>query len=63
MRHVYIVVVQAEYSLPKVSQEAYSTLIGAQAFIEARGDRPKRLTSFRYKSDRYEYMIRELVLR
>lgn len=61
MRHVYIVMVQAEYSLPKVSQEAYSTLIGAQNFIEHRGDVPKKLTDFHYKSNRYEYIIHELV--
>lgn len=63
MRHVYIVVIQAEYSLPKVSQEAYSTLIGAQNFIEHRGDAPRKLTDFQYESDRYEYNIYELVLR
>lgn len=63
MKHIYIVVVQAEYSLPKVSQEAYSTLIGAQNFIEHRGDRPRKLTDFQYESDRCEYNIYELALR
>jgi len=61
--HIYIVVIQAEYSLPKVSQEAYSTLIGAQNFIEHRGDEPRKLTDFQYESDRYEYNIYELTLR
>lgn len=63
MRHVYIVVVQAECALPKVSHEAYSTLIGAQNFIEHRGDGPEKLTDFHYISNRYEYIIHELALR
>ena len=63
MRHVYIVVVCAEYAMPVISQEAYSTLAGAQSFIERRGDRPEKVTDFLYKSNRYEYKIHELTLR
>lgn len=37
---VYIVQVIPEASLGKVSQEGYSTLEKAQAFVESRSDRP-----------------------
>ena len=63
MKRIYIVVVQAEYSLPKVSQEAYDSLKKAQAFIEHRADAPRKLTDFQYESNRYEYLIHDLILR
>ena len=41
---VYIVQVIPEASLGKVSQEGYSTLEKAQAFVESRSDRPQRVS-------------------
>ena len=40
---VYIVQVIPEASLGKVSQEGYSTLEKAQAFVESRSDRPQQI--------------------
>lgn len=42
---VYIVQVIPEASLGKVSQEGYSTLEKAQAFVESRSDRPQQITA------------------
>ena len=47
---VYIVQVIPEASLGKVSQEGYSTLEKAQAFIESRSDRPQRVSPYLYRS-------------
>lgn len=63
MKHIFVVTVRPYYSIPKISQEAYSTLIGAQNFIVHRDDEPRKLTDFQYESDRYEYNIYELALR
>lgn len=41
---VYIVQVIPEASLGKVSQEGYSTLEKAQAFVESRADRPQQIS-------------------
>ena len=43
---VYIVQVIPEASLGKVSQEGYSTLEKAQAFVESRSDRPQQADCF-----------------
>ena len=50
---VYIVQVTPEASLGKVSQEGYSTLEKAQAFVESRSDRPQR-------EDFTDYLIYEV---
>lgn len=63
MKHIFVITIQADYSMPKISQEAYDSLEKAQTFIEHRGDAPRKLTDFQYESDRYEYNIYELVLR
>lgn len=63
MTHVYVVSVQPEYAMPKVSGEAYTALEKAQAFIERRSDAPRKISDFRYESSRYIYLIHELALR
>lgn len=63
MKHIYIIEVHTEYAMPKVSQEAYTSLDKAQDFIEHRSDEPKKVSEFRYESNRHTYLIQELVLR
>lgn len=63
MKHIFVVTVQPDYSMPKISQEAYDSLEKAQTFIENRSDAPRKLTDFQYESDRYEYLIHDLILR
>ena len=54
----YIVEVIPEASLGKVSQEGYTTLEKAQAFIENRSDRPHKISDFIYETDDYtKYLI------
>ena len=43
---VYIVQVIPEASLGKVSQEGYSTLEKAQAFVESRSDHPQQISPY-----------------
>lgn len=47
---VYIVQVIPEASLGKVSQEGYSTLEKAQAFVESRSDRPQQISPYLYRT-------------
>lgn len=50
-----------EASLGKVSQEGYSTLEKAQAFIESRSDRPQRVSPYLYRTaDFTDYLIYEV---
>lgn len=58
---VYIVQVIPETSLGKVSQEGYSTLEKAQAFIESRSDQPQRVSPYLYRTaDFTDYLIYEV---
>lgn len=58
---VYIVQVIPEVSLGKVSQEGYSTLEKAQAFIESRSDQPQRVSPYLYRTaDFTDYLIYEV---
>lgn len=58
---VYIVQVIPEASLGKVSQEGYSTLEKAQAFIESRSDQPQRVSPYPYRTaDFTDYLIYEV---
>lgn len=58
---VYIVQVIPEASLGKVSQEGYSTLEKAQAFIESHSDRPQRVSPYLYRTaDFTDYLIYEV---
>ena len=63
MKHIFVVTVRPDYSMPKISQEAYDSLEKDQAFIEHRADAPRKLTDFQYESNRYEYLIHDLILR
>ena len=58
---VYIVQVIPEASLGKVSQEGYSTLEKAQAFIESRSDQPQRVSPYLYRTaDFTDYLSYEV---
>lgn len=60
---VYIVEVIPEASLSKVSQEGYTTLEQAQAFIESRSDKPSQLTAYMYTTENYTtYLIYEVTI-
>lgn len=50
MTKVYIVQVMPEASLGRVSQEGYTSLEKAQAFIGSRSDKPTQITPWRYRS-------------
>ena len=63
MTYVFVVSVCPDYGMPRISQEAYTSLAKAQAFIESRGDHPERIDAFHYKGLMYGYTIRELSLR
>ena len=61
---VYIVQVIPEASLGKVSQEGYSTLEKAQAFVESRSDRPQQVSPYLYRTaDFTDYLIYEVNIR
>lgn len=58
---VYIVQVIPEASLGKVSQEGYSTLEKAQAFVESRPDCPQQISPHLYRTaDFTDYLIYEV---
>ena len=61
MKYVYIVTAQHhDYTWEKISQECYSTLTGAQKFIETRSDKPTKIDEFRYQGTSNVYRIYEL---
>lgn len=60
MKKVYAVVVEAQYSQPRVSQEAYTSLDKAQKFIETRSDAPIKQSDFYYIGKKCAYYIKEL---
>lgn len=47
---VYVVQVMPEASLGRISQEGYTSLEKAQAFIESRADNPRQVTPWLYRS-------------
>lgn len=58
---VYIVQVIPEASLGKVSQEGYSTLEKAQAFVESCSDCPHQISPYLYRTaDFTDYLIYEV---
>lgn len=58
---VYIVQVIPEACLGKVSQEGYSTLEKAQAFVKSRSDRPQQTSPYLYRTaDFTDYLIYEV---
>lgn len=58
---VYIAQVIPEASLGKVSQEGYSTLEKAQAFVESRSDHPQQISPYLYRTaDFTDYLIYEV---
>lgn len=58
---VYIVQVIPEASLGKVSQQGFTTLEKAQAFIESRSDKPEKFTEYIYRTEDFtDYLIYEV---
>lgn len=58
---VYIVQVIPEASLGKVSQQGFTTLEKAQAFIESRSDKPEKFTEYIYRTEGFtDYLIYEV---
>lgn len=58
---VFVVQVIPEGHLGRVSQEGYSSLTKAQAFIEGRADRPQKITEYMYRTADYtDYLIYEI---
>ena len=60
---VYVVQVMPEASLGRVSQEGYTSLEKAQAFIESRADNPRQVTPWLYRStdgNDTDYLIYEV---
>lgn len=58
---VYVVQVVPEAGFGKVSQEGYTTLEQAQAFIESRSGNPFQASSYMYTADDYTvYLIYEV---
>lgn len=58
---IYVVLVTPEASFGKVSQEGYSSLAKAQAFIESRSGNPRKISHWRYRDeDETEYLICEV---
>ena len=50
-----------EAILGKLSQEGYSTLEKAQAFVESRSDRPQQISPYLYRTaDFTDYLIYEV---
>lgn len=47
---VYVVQVMPEANFGRVSQEGYTSLEKAQAFIESRADNPRQVTPWLYRS-------------
>lgn len=62
MKHIYVVLVCSEYGMPKISQEAYTSLEKAQDFIRSRYDQVTQVNDFNFKGRRYGYTIHELNL-
>lgn len=58
---VYIIEVIPEASLGHVSQEGYTSLEKAQAFVESRSDMPTKQSEYLYRSaDFTDYLIYEV---
>lgn len=51
MKYIYVVMYESGACIPKISQEGYTNLEKAQAFIESRNSSIKKVTEYLYKSD------------
>lgn len=63
MTKVYVVQVMPEASLGRVSQEGYTSLEKAHAFIESRSDKPAQVSPWLYRStdgNDTDYLIYEV---
>lgn len=63
MTKVYVVQVMPEASLGRVSQEGYTSLEKAQAFIGSRSDKPAQVSPWLYRStdgNDTDYLIYEV---
>lgn len=56
---IYIVVVNPGNH---ISQTAYDSLEKAQEFIEERGDKPQKITDYKYQGNTYEYLIHDIIV-
>ena len=54
---VYVVLVLNAFNNAKVSQESYPSLTAAQEFCKGRGDAPKQVSEYCFKSLVYTYQI------
>jgi hypothetical protein len=58
---IYVVHVVPNKGLARISQEGYTTLAAAQAFIESRSDRPEKVTEYIYRThDLTDYLIYDI---
>ena len=55
--NTYVIVVKSATGVLSVSQEAYPSLEAAQDFCLKRGDRPRALSEWIFKSDSFTYQI------
>lgn len=69
---VYVIEACREGFTSRISQEGYDSLEKAQAFVEARGDKPQQITPLHYRSgekttgvwhDFTDYMIHDILVR
>lgn len=61
---VYIIMVTPEASFGKVSQEGYSSLEAAQAWIMGRADKPRAIRPHVYRTEDYtRYEIFEVTIK
>lgn len=60
----YIVMVTPEAHMSKVSQEGYTSLEKAQAFVEGRSGSLQKLSEYHYRDEDYtEYEICEVLIK
>lgn len=60
---IYIIVtwnLHGLYPTSKISQEGYDTYEKAVAFCSNRGDNPKQIDRYTWKSDDFKYVITEI---
>lgn len=60
----YVIMVTPEAHMSQVSQEGYSSLEKAQAFVEKRSGNLQKLSEYRYRDENYtEYKICEVIIK
>lgn len=58
---VYIVQCIPEASFGKISQQGFTSLEKAQAFVESRSDKPKQIMPHKYQTEDFtDYLIYEV---